>query len=94
LPRSHAMIMLLKPLGEGMSPKRIAEFPEVARATVETHRRNIMQKLRIEDAHTLQAFVVQQQRLWQSVSVLAGRDYRESLVSPKSSSQSSAPTST
>ncbi len=55
---------VLRLLGDGLSPKRIAESLEVARATVDTHRRNIMQKLRIEDAHTLQAFAIRKQRLW------------------------------
>ena len=55
---------ILKRLGEGMSPKRIAEELDLSRATVDTHRRNIMQKLRIDDAHSLQAFAVRKQKLW------------------------------
>lgn len=39
----------------------------VARATVDTHCRNMMQKLSIEDAHTLQALAVRKQRLWQAL---------------------------
>jgi len=55
---------ILKHLGEGMSPKRIAEVLDLSRATVDTHRRNIMQKLRIDDAHSLQAFAVRKMKLW------------------------------
>jgi DNA-binding CsgD family transcriptional regulator len=55
---------ILKRLGEGMSPKKIAEVLDLSRATVDTHRRNIMQKLRIDDAHSLQAFAVRKMKLW------------------------------
>ncbi len=55
---------ILKLMGEGMSPKMIAESLDIVRATVDTHRRNIMQKLRIEDAHQLQAFAVRKRQLW------------------------------
>lgn len=55
---------ILRQLGEGMSPKKIAEVLELSRATVDTHRRNIMQKLRIDDAHSLQAFAVRKMKLW------------------------------
>jgi DNA-binding CsgD family transcriptional regulator len=47
-----------------MSPKKIAEVLDLSRATVDTHRRNIMQKLRIDDAHSLQAFAVRKMKLW------------------------------
>lgn len=55
---------VLKLMGEGVSPKLIAEQLTVARATVDSHRRNIMRKLRIEDAHQLQAFATRKRRLW------------------------------
>lgn len=55
---------VLRFLGEGLSPKLIAAELDVARATVDSHRRNIMQKLRIDDAHKLQAFAVRKKQLW------------------------------
>lgn len=55
---------VLKLMGQGVSPKLIAEQLLVARATIDTHRRNIMKKLRIEDAHQLQAFATRKRQLW------------------------------
>lgn len=55
---------VLKLLGEGLAPKKIAEQLDVVRATIDTHRRNIMQKLRIENSHQLQAFAVRRHNLW------------------------------
>lgn len=55
---------VLKLTGEGVSPKDIAEELHVSRATIDSHRRNIMKKLRIDDAHKLQAFAVRKRMLW------------------------------
>lgn len=55
---------VLRFLGEGLSPKLIAAELDIARATVDSHRRNIMQKLRIDDSHKLQAFAVRKKQLW------------------------------
>lgn len=55
---------VLKLLGKGLSPRLVAESLDVARATVDTHRRNIMEKLRIDDGHQLHAFAVRKQQLW------------------------------
>ena len=55
---------VLKLTGEGLAPKTIAEQLNVERTTVDTHRRNIMKKLRIDDAHKLQAFAVRRHQLW------------------------------
>ena len=55
---------VLKLTGEGMAPKLIATELEVERTTVDTHRRNIMRKLRIDDAHQFQAYAVRRRKLW------------------------------
>ena len=55
---------VLRLLGEGLAPKEVAERLDLARATIDSHRRNIMQKLRIDDSHQLQAFAVRKRRLW------------------------------
>ena len=55
---------VLRYVGEGLAPKHIASEMEVERATVDTHRRNIMKKLRIDDAHKFQAFAVRRRQLW------------------------------
>ena len=55
---------VLKLSGEGMAPKAIAEQLEIERSTIDTHRRNIMKKLRIDNAHELQAFAVRKRQLW------------------------------
>ena len=55
---------VLELTGDGVAPKGIAEQLEVTRATVDTHRRNIMKKLRIDDAHKFQAFAVRKRILW------------------------------
>ena len=52
--------------GDGIAPRLIAERMDVERSTIDTHRRNIMRKLRIDDAHQFQAFAVRQRRLWQT----------------------------
>ena len=55
---------VLQLTGDGLAPKLIAEELEVERTTVDTHRRNIMKKLRIDDAHKLQAFAVRRRKIW------------------------------
>ena len=55
---------VLRLTGDGIAPKQIADELDVTRATVDSHRRNIMQKLRIDDAHKLQAFAVRKRMLW------------------------------
>ena len=55
---------VLRLTGEGIAPKEMAEELNVTRATVDSHRRNIMKKLRIDDAHKLQAFAVRKRKLW------------------------------
>ena len=55
---------VLKLIGDGLAPKRIAEALDVARATIDTHRRNIMKKLRIDDSHKLQEFAIRKSQLW------------------------------
>ena len=55
---------VLRLTGTGMSPKLIAEDMDLERATVDTHRRNIMKKLRIDNAHQFQAFAVRKRQLW------------------------------
>ena len=55
---------ILKLTGEGLSPKAIAGELDVERTTVDTHRRNIMRKLRIDDSHKFQAFAVRRRQLW------------------------------
>lgn len=49
---------------DGLAPKLIAEELDVERTTVDTHRRNIMKKLRIDDSHQFQAFAVRRRKLW------------------------------
>lgn len=55
---------VLRLAGEGMAPKDVAKELDVERTTVDTHRRNIMKKLRIDNAHKLQAFAVRKSQLW------------------------------
>jgi len=55
---------ILRLAGDGLAPKLIAERLEIERSTVDTHRRNIMRKLRIDDAHQFQAFAVRKKALW------------------------------
>ena len=55
---------VLRLTGEGVAPKDMASELSVSRATVDTHRRNIMKKLRIDDAHKFQAFAVRKRMLW------------------------------
>lgn len=55
---------VLRLAGDGLAPKLIAEQLNVERSTVDTHRRNIMRKLRIDDAHRFQAFAVRKKLLW------------------------------
>lgn len=55
---------VLRLTGEGLAPKNIASKLNVERTTVDTHRRNIMRKLRIDDSHKLQAFAVRRRQLW------------------------------
>lgn len=55
---------VLRLIGEGIAPKAIAGELHVTRATIDSHRRNIMKKLRIDDAHKLQAFAVRKRMMW------------------------------
>ena len=55
---------VLRLTGEGVAPKTMAGELNVSRATVDSHRRNIMKKLRIDDSHKLQAFAVRKRMLW------------------------------
>jgi len=55
---------ILKLAGEGLAPKAVAEKLDLERSTVDTHRRNIMKKLRIDNAHEFQAFAVRKRQLW------------------------------
>ena len=55
---------VLKLSGDGLAPKDVAIKLDVERTTVDTHRRNIMKKLRIENAHQFQAFAVRKRQLW------------------------------
>lgn len=55
---------ILRLAGEGMAPKAVAEQLDLERSTVDTHRRNIMKKLRIDNAHEFQAFAVRKRQLW------------------------------
>ena len=55
---------VLRLIGDGLSPKIIATELNVERTTIDTHRRNIMRKLRIDDSHKLQAFAVRRRQLW------------------------------
>ena len=55
---------VLRLAGDGLAPKLIAERLHLERSTVDTHRRNIMRKLRIDDAHQFQAFAVRKKKLW------------------------------
>ena len=50
--------------GDGVAPKDIADELHVSRATIDSHRRNIMKKLRFDDAHKFQAFAVRKRMLW------------------------------
>lgn len=55
---------VLQLTGEGLAPKLIASELDVERTTVDTHRRNIMKKLRIDDAHKFQAYAIRRRQLW------------------------------
>ena len=55
---------ILRLTGDGVAPKEMAESLSVSRATVDTHRRNIMKKLRMDSAHQFQAFAVRKRQLW------------------------------
>ena len=55
---------VLKLTGQGIAPKDIADELHVSRATVDSHRRNIMKKLRIDDSHKPQAFAVRKRMMW------------------------------
>ncbi|MGI9515863.1 MAG: response regulator transcription factor [Pirellulaceae bacterium] len=55
---------VLRFTGEGLAPKIIAQRMDLERSTVDTHRRNIMRKLRIDDRHQFQAFAVRRRKLW------------------------------
>lgn len=55
---------ILRLTGEGIAPKEMADELHISRATVDTHRRNIMKKLRFDDTHKFQAFAVRKRQLW------------------------------
>jgi len=55
---------VLRLTGAGLAPKVIATRMNVERTTVDTHRRNIMSKLRIDNSHEFQAFAVRKRKLW------------------------------
>lgn len=55
---------VLQLTGDGVAPKNIADQLNVTRATVDSHRRNIMKKLRFDDSHKFQAFAVRKRKLW------------------------------
>lgn len=61
---TNAEKSVLKLAGDGLAPKRIADELGVTRATVDSQRRSIMKKLRIDDSHKFQAFAVRKRRLW------------------------------
>jgi two-component system, NarL family, response regulator NreC len=50
---------ILKLIGEGYSPKEIAEFLYISRRTVETHRYNIMKKLNLHKTSALVRFAIE-----------------------------------
>lgn len=61
---TEAEKIVLRMTGEGVSPKDIAKELSVTRATIDSHRRSIMKKLRIDDGHKFQAFAVRKRQLW------------------------------